>query len=227
MAGSVYAAPFLIGGLFRAQSGQAALDLLRGSGLASWMNMIRLGAGATAEAWDPSLKSNLTYSHPWAASPTFLLPSGLFGISPLEPGYASVRIQPQPGNLHHASLTLPSVRGPIGVAFNHDTQGRFRLAVQVPGNTRAEVQVPVPEGTDTSYVDQVPRAARAERGYAALTALGAGCHVVSLAAPGDADRDEFLRAVCRTPPALGGAEPGAGTPPLVFCSKEAGAGVAY
>jgi hypothetical protein len=54
----------------------AASNVPARSSVASWQNMIRLGAGATAEAWDPSLKNNLTFSHPWAASPAFVVPAG-------------------------------------------------------------------------------------------------------------------------------------------------------
>jgi alpha-L-rhamnosidase len=99
MACSVYCAPFVKNGLYAAGNGQAALDLLTSEGIASWMNMINLGAGATMESWDPSMKSNLTFSHPWAASPAFTVPSGLFGIQPTAPGYEAFQVKTQPGDL--------------------------------------------------------------------------------------------------------------------------------
>lgn len=219
MAGSVYAAPFVIGGLYRAGGGHAALGLLGGSGLSSWVNMLRLGAGATAEAWDPSFKSNLTYSHPWAASPAFLIPSGLFGISALEPGYASFRLQPAPGGLDHASVVVPSARGPIGAAFNHGPDGLFQLSVQVPGNSRAELVLPVPEGAETVYVDGAPRAVQPAQAHVVLGRLGAGCHIVSFSAASEAHRDSELLEVCRSPPERGGSN-GEHTS-LAGCAREA------
>ncbi|HTV24184.1 MAG TPA: family 78 glycoside hydrolase catalytic domain [Polyangiaceae bacterium] len=202
MACSVYGAAFLTSGLYRAGRAEAALGLLTATGTASWLNMIRLGAGATAEAWDPAFKSNLSYSHPWAASPAFAVPAGLFGIEPLEPGYARFRVRPQPGGLEHAHVSVPSVRGRIGVAFDHAASGALQLALQVPGNTRAELSVPVAEGTALLYVDQVPHAVTVDAGYADLPALAAGCHVISPEPDSDAHLDPGLIGVCTMPPAI-------------------------
>lgn len=198
MACSVYGAPFLINGLYRAGYGQAALELLTSTGTASWMNMIQLGAGATAEAWDPSMKSNLTYSHPWAASPAFVVPSGLFGIQPLEAGYASVQVKPQPGNLTQATVSVPTVRGTISAAFDYSASGSFQMAVQIPGNTKAELQVPVPEGTTTVYVDLMPQRVQTENGYAQVSSIGAGCHIVTAERELEAYRDMTLLGICTT-----------------------------
>lgn len=196
MACSVYGAAFLMDGLYSAGYGQTALNLLTSTETTSWMNMIRLGAGSTAEAWDPSLKSNLTYSHPWAASPAFVVPSGLFGIKPLEPGYAKLQIKPQPGNLEHATVTVPTVRGTIGAAFDYSAKGAFQLAVQVPGNTTAEISIPVPEGTKKVYVDLDRQAVTPEDGYARVSVLGAGCHIISTEKSFDVFKDETLLSIC-------------------------------
>jgi hypothetical protein len=102
------------------------------------------------------MKGNLTFSHPWAASPAFVLPAGLFGVEPIDAGYARFRVKRQPASLAHASIRVPTVRGTIGAAFDHAASGAFQLTVQVPGNTQAELHVPVPEGTSTLYVDRVP-----------------------------------------------------------------------
>jgi alpha-L-rhamnosidase len=196
MACSVYGAAFLLGGFYRAGNGQAALDLLTSTGVSSWMNMVQLGAGATAEAWDPSMKSNLTYSHPWAASPAFVIPSGLFGIQPTEAGYARFQVKPQPGNLDWATVTAPSVRGTIGAAFDHAKSGAFQLAVQIPGNTSATVSVPVATATTTLYVDHTAYAVTQQHGYAELPALGAGCHIVTPENSTEAYTDARLTGIC-------------------------------
>jgi hypothetical protein len=186
MACSVYCAPFLLGGLYGANDGQTALDLLTSSSKTSWLNMIAAGAGATSEAWDASMKGNLTYSHPWAASPAFVVPSGLFGIQPLAPGYEKFRVKPQPGDLEHASITVPTARGKIGVAFDHGGSGAFRLVVGIPGNTSAELSVPADAATTVLYVDGKPQAVTPDNGYATLLDVGAGCHVVTIEAKSDA-----------------------------------------
>jgi alpha-L-rhamnosidase len=212
MACSVYGAAFLGSGLYRAGRADAALDLLTSSGTASWLNMIRLGAGGTAEAWDPSLKNNLTFSHPWAASPAFVIPAGIFGIEPIDAGYARFRVRPQPGSLEHARITVPTVRGSVGVAFDHAPSGAFQLAVQVPGNTQADLSIPVPDGTSTLYINQMPHDVIPANGYASVSGVAAGCHVVSLEPDSDAPLDPLLVGVCAAPPVL---EPDSGLPGCV------------
>lgn len=199
---SVYGAAFLISGLYAAGRGQSALDLLTSKDVASWIHMIELGAGATAEAWDPSMKSNLTYSHPWAASPAFLVPSGLFGIQPREAGYASFQVKPQPGDLKYASVTVPTVRGTIGAAFDYDGDGNLQLAVQIPGNTKADLSIPVSEGTTSLYVNGVAVSVQPKDGYATAPAMGAGCQLVSAKRDGQAQKDEKLLSVCTSTPVM-------------------------
>ena len=206
MACSVYCAGFLVPGLFDGGEHQAALDLLTGEGTRSWMNMIRLGAGATAEAWDPSLKPNLTYSHPWAASPAFSVPAGLFGIEPLTPGYATFAVRPRPGDLEWGTIATPTVRGSVGVGFDRDTDdASLRLAVSVPGNTFATVSLPTEATTpQTVYVDGSPRTVAPVDGALPVTRLGRGCHVLSTEAEalGTAN-DARLLGVCDEAPAAG------------------------
>ena len=117
------------------------MRLLTGTGQRSWLHMIELGAGSPMEAWDPALKSNTTFSHPWAGSPAYLVYRGTLGIRALEPGYKRFSITPQPGGLTHAAGTTPTVRGPIGVAFALVGSG-LDLAVKVPANSTAVVTLP-------------------------------------------------------------------------------------
>ncbi|MGX6447606.1 family 78 glycoside hydrolase catalytic domain, partial [Patulibacter sp. S7RM1-6] len=201
MACSVYCAAFVVKGLYDGGNGEAALKALTDEGKSSWMNMIRLGAGSTMEAWDPSQKSNLTYSHPWAASPAFNVPSGLFGIQPIEAGYETFRVRPQPGSLDHARATVPTVKGTIGAAFDHGDGGALRVAADVPGNTRADVAVPTDaDGEVVLYVDGTPRRVTAKDGFATAEGLTTGCHVVTTE-PGEAAlREEALTGVCARAP---------------------------
>lgn len=204
MACSVYCAGFLIKGLYAGGNGQAALDLMTATGTKSWMNMIKLGAGSTMEAWDPSLKPNLTYSHPWAASPAFTVPTGLFGVQSLEPGYSSFQVKPQPGTLEYGTITVPTVRGQIGVAFDHGDNHEVRMSANVPGNTTATVSVPTTATEATTlYVDRVPRTVTPKDGYLTVDDVAPGCHVLTTEAGGAAASDERLTSVCTTTPAAG------------------------
>lgn len=196
MACSVYCAAFLIESLYNGDRSDLAYDLLTSTGLRSWLNMISDGAGATAEAWDASLKSNMTYSHPWAASPAFNIPQGMFGIRPATPGYARFAVRPQPQAVDWASVTLPTLKGRIGAAF-HTLDGRTDVGVSIPGNTAAAVSVPADgSAADVVYVDGRATPAVRERGYLRVADVPSGCHVLSLVAGGDPKDDERLTSIC-------------------------------
>lgn len=207
MACSVYCAGFSITGLFSGGADDAAVAQLTDTGTSSWMNMIALGAGSTAEAWDPSQKSNLTYSHPWAASPAFHVPSGFFGIKPIDAGYATYSVRPAPGGVDFARITVPTVKGSIGAAFSHadDAASSMRLVAQVPGNTRADLSIEAPAGTTTVYLDGVAREVEEADGYVTVSAVTAGCHLVTLDDGKTALADAELTALC-TPTLVAEAE---------------------
>ncbi|MBW3088275.1 family 78 glycoside hydrolase catalytic domain [Bifidobacterium sp. 82T24] len=166
MACSVYAASVYLAGLYAAGFGADATALIAArDGLRTWTNMMDKGAGATMEAWDVANKPNTTYSHPWAASPAYLLPEGLLGIRPTAPGYATFEVRPQLGGagergaVDSAAATVPTVRGPITVRAEHVTAGgagvpaagagadagAVRVTIDVPDH--AEATVLTPEGT--------------------------------------------------------------------------------
>ncbi|WEV58823.1 alpha-L-rhamnosidase N-terminal domain-containing protein [Bifidobacterium sp. ESL0728] len=116
MACSVYTAAVYLDGLYRAGYGADANPLIAApEGRRTWGNMLRAQGGGTMEAWDSSLKPNLTYSHPWAASPVYLLPEGLLGIRPIEPGYRTFLVMPQPGEVSEAKVSVPVRTGTITV----------------------------------------------------------------------------------------------------------------
>lgn len=148
MACSVYAAQYLLEALFAAGDSETALKLLLAPGDRSWRHMLEMGATMTAEAWDAKYKPNLTYSHAWGAAPANILPRGLFGLHPLEPGYGKVALKPLPGGLAWAKLTVPTLRGPLTLAF--DTRsGRLVFEAELPGNVTAELTLPGDERART------------------------------------------------------------------------------
>lgn len=183
---SVYCAPFLLQALYDGDQGDAAYDLMTSTGLRSWMNMIKQGAGATMEAWDISLKSNTTFSHPWASSPAFMIPRGLFGIRSIDPGYEKFSVKLQPGSLESAEITVPTVRGAINAAYVQ-ADDRVDLGVRVPADSTAVVSLPVAEGTgETLFVDRVAVTTTREGEYL-VAEVASGCHLVSASRDADAD----------------------------------------
>jgi alpha-L-rhamnosidase len=194
MACSVYCAAYLIEALYDGGQPQAALSLLTADTAASWRHMIALGAGSTMEAWTPAVKPNLTYSHPWAASPAFLVPQYVFGVSALTPGWGTVLIRPQPASLTSGSVQVPTARGEVSVAFTR-SGARFAAEVDVPATATAEVALPGVRAGQVVWVDGTPRraaawpagstSATAQPGAAAaglaVVAVGSGWHRVATA----------------------------------------------
>ena len=158
MACSAYCAGYLLEALYDGGQAQAALRLLTATSSTSWLHMISLGAGSTMEAWNPAIKPNLSYSHPWSASPAFIVPGYLFGVSALTPGWRTVLIHPQPAALTSGSVQVPSPRGPVTVRFTASGSS-FTAEVGVPATATAEVALPGVVAGQRVWVDGQPRTA--------------------------------------------------------------------
>ena len=140
--------------------------------------MLRVGSTITLEAWDNKFKKNQDWNHAWGAVPGNIIPRYLLGVRPLEPGFKKVLIQPQPGSLKHASGTIPTIGGPISVAFNN-APDRFELKVNIPANMTARVGIPLKEGPSTIVlVDGKKQKAEACGGYLFMDGIGSGDHVL-------------------------------------------------
>jgi alpha-L-rhamnosidase len=138
----------------------------------------------------------MTYSHPWAASPAYHVPQGMFGIEPTTPGYSTFSIRPQPQSVDWASVTLPTLKGRLGAAFD-TVDGRTDVGAYVPGNTEASVHVPAAGAeSNTVYVDGEPVAAERERGYLRVDGVTSGCHTFSVVPGQGQSGDQRLIAMC-------------------------------
>lgn len=127
---SVYVAAVYLEGLYRAGYGADANALIaEPEGQRTWSNMLHAQGGGTMEAWDPGLKPNLTYSHPWAASPVYLLPQGLLGIRPIEPGYRTFLVMPQLGDVQEAEVKVPVRAGSIAVRCQEAGSGMISTGI--------------------------------------------------------------------------------------------------
>jgi len=143
MACSVYGANYLMEALYNAEQGDYALELMTNDSDRGWLNMIRVGATMTTEAWDIKYDPHdISWSHAWAASPAHIIPRKIMGIEPAEPGYGKISIKPQPGGLKWAKMKLPTIRGDILVNLSQDPGSFLSLDVTIPANTTAEVYLP-------------------------------------------------------------------------------------
>jgi alpha-L-rhamnosidase len=188
MACSVYCAGYLLEALYDGGQAQAALSLLTATTSTSWLHMISLGAGSTMEAWTPAIKPNLTYSHPWAASPAFIVPDYLFGVSALSPGWQTMLVRPQPASLTSGTAQVPTARGTVTVKFTRSGT-RFTTEVDVPVTVTAEVALPGVSAGQRVWVDGTARTAEpladgdGSSGQAGVAAVrvSSGWHQVSTA----------------------------------------------
>ena len=137
MACSVYGAQYLLEGLYKAGEADYAMTLLTATHDRSWWNMIQSGSTIAMEAWDIKYKPNTDWNHAWGAVPANIIPSGLWGIIPLEPGYSKSRIKPQLAGLESSKIEVPTIRGSINAAFKQ-VGNTSEYIISLPGNMKSE-----------------------------------------------------------------------------------------
>ena len=160
MACSVYAAQYLLEGLFENGAAEQAVKLITASGDRSWKHMLDSGTTITWEAWDQRYKPNQDWNHAWGAAPANLLPRFVIGVQPLAPGWKRARIRPNPGGLTEAGGTVPTPRGPVRVDWKKGTS--FEMSLKLPPDLTAKVELPAAGGSSGVFVDGKPVAARQE-----------------------------------------------------------------
>lgn len=174
MACSVYAAQYLLEGLYRAGLADHALALMTDHGPRSWWAMMAAGSTMTTEAWNETVKPNLTWNHAWGAAPANIITRFLLGVRPLAPGYREILIAPQPAGLAWANGKVPTPLGPVIVDFARNAS-LVTLHVTIPAGARARLEC-LPEWQPRGLLRLNGRAVDAS----ALAALGAGTHLIEL-----------------------------------------------
>lgn len=140
---SVYAAQYLLEGLFENEYSEEALALILAENDRSWRHMLESGTTITWEAWDQKYKPNQDWNHAWGAAPANLLPRYILGVEPLTPGWETVRIRPHLAGLTSAKGIVPTPRGPISIDWIHNTcEGVLTLSLTVPQGMQSRVELP-------------------------------------------------------------------------------------
>lgn len=146
---SVYAAQYLLEGLYEQGEAQAALDLMLADGDRSWKHMLNSGTTITWEAWDNKYKPNQDWNHAWGAAPGNILPRYIIGVRPTKPGWSEILIAPQPASLTSLRAKVPSPRGPVHVKWEKSTNiwqiamppgVSGRISLPTTANSKALVQ---------------------------------------------------------------------------------------
>jgi hypothetical protein len=155
---SVYAAQYLMDGLFENGQGDAAIQLMTAPGDRSWRHMVASGATITWEAWDQKYKPNQDWNHAWGAAPANLLPRYVLGVAALAPGWTVARVKPHPGPLASASGKIPTPRGAILVDWKRGET--FTLSLSLPQGMTARVELPADEKSGAVFAANKSVAAR-------------------------------------------------------------------
>jgi hypothetical protein len=147
---SVYGSYFLLKGLYESGNGDVAnalmLDENTEEGARTWAYMMYvMNATITTEAWNSTIKNNMTLSHAWGSAPAYAITRGIFGITPTTAGYATFDVRFQTGGIGKASIAVPTIKGDIEAAFD-STGAAYTASVVVPANTEATIYLPAAEG---------------------------------------------------------------------------------
>lgn len=153
MACSVYAAQYLLEGLFQEASDRKALSLILADTDRSWRHMLRSGTTISWEAWDQKYKPNQDWNHAWGAAPANLLPRFVLGVRPKVAGWEEVMIRPMPGDLEFAKGKVPTPRGPIWVDWQSRDGTGLLLEMVLPEGVSARVDLPATEDSSSVLVD--------------------------------------------------------------------------
>jgi hypothetical protein len=173
---SVYAAQYLLEGLFQAGDADTALSLMATNGARSWMEMINLGSTLTDEAWSLTDKSNEDWNHAWGSAAGNLIARYVLGLQPVTAGYGQIVIQPQLGTtLSYVQGTVPTIRGPVFISVTNNA-GVWQLLLDVPGNVTASVMLPATN--TTALVDGAVVSGSLSNNWLTLTNIGSGQHAV-------------------------------------------------
>lgn len=97
--------------------------------LEPWKQMLNSGLTTFAEEPEPTRSD----CHAWSASPLYYFLSMVCGIKPNEPGFKSVKIEPNPGKLEWLEAAMPHIQGEIKMKLQNK-ESRLKGEVILPGN---------------------------------------------------------------------------------------------
>ena len=178
---NVYAAQFLLDGLFDAGFDSCAIALMAAKTGNSWGHMMyEVGSTITMEVWDPSQKPNLDWNHAWGAAPGNVIPRKLFGIMPLTPGYGKTAIKPRVGSLTSGRYSLPTVKGTITVAFESRRGQSMTITATIPSAMVAQVYVPTFGAANNDVlVDNKKMSGVRDGDFLSIDSISSGSHIIT------------------------------------------------
>lgn len=176
MACSVYGAQFFLDGLFDSGLSADAIKLMTDEGDRGWLGMLRQGSTITMEAWNLRTKPNQDWNHAWGTAPSNVVRRKLVGLEPLTPGFDSVTIKPQIGELQQLDCKIPTIKGDFDISIKN--QNDFVMKVDIPANVTAYLTLPLNIKGDVKVNGRSVTATKTQQGLL-LPAVGSGKYVIS------------------------------------------------
>ncbi len=102
--------------------------------LEPWRDMLKLGLTTFAEEPEPTRSD----CHAWSASPNYHLLALICGVRPLEPGFRSVLVQPELGELQFIEAKMPHPQGEITVKLRRSENGGITGEIVLPNGASGE-----------------------------------------------------------------------------------------
>ncbi|HWS35853.1 MAG TPA: family 78 glycoside hydrolase catalytic domain, partial [Actinoplanes sp.] len=142
--------PYITDALTRTGHLDAAYRLLTERGCPSWLYPVTMGATTIWERWDSMLPDGTinpgemtSFNHYALGAVADWMHRTIGGITPLEPGYARVRIAPRPGGgLTWARAGLDTRHGRIDVSWRLAADGSVDADVSLPPGVTGVLSLP-------------------------------------------------------------------------------------
>ena len=142
--------PFVTDALTTTGHLDEAYSLLLERDCPSWLYPVTMGATTVWERWDSMLPDGTinpgemtSFNHYALGAVADWMHRTIGGIAPLEPGYGSVLVAPQPGGgLSWARASLATPKGKVTTSWHVGEDGALALDLEVPAGVVATVRLP-------------------------------------------------------------------------------------
>jgi alpha-L-rhamnosidase len=131
----------LLDALHRAGRDQALVDALTDPTRPGYAQILSRGATFTWESWNaPDVGDS--ESHGWGATVLAVLQDDLLGARVDQPGASHLSVRVPETTVRRASGVVATQRGPVPTAWTRTASGEVTLALRVPANVTATVELP-------------------------------------------------------------------------------------
>ncbi len=142
----------LLRGLAAAGRPDAVARTLTNESIPGWAHIVAVGGTFTWEEWSPSDLIGDSMSHGWGSSALVAMQETLLGVTFLAPnqdGTVRLAVAPPARGLAGATGSVPTIAGPLELAWERGPGGRLAVDLTVPANATATVTVPASGGVSS------------------------------------------------------------------------------